>query len=99
MGIQVQELKKQRKLLIFACCVFALMVFVAGIYAVVQSGIAVENEKKAIEAMWQTMECEKEAMRQKELAEKAMDEAQRATQQAREEFLRKSSGSPEKDKK
>jgi hypothetical protein len=32
------------------------------------------------------------------LAEKAMDEAQRATQQAREEFLRKSSGSPEKNK-
>jgi hypothetical protein len=28
-----------------------------------------------------------------------MDEAQRATQQAREEFLRKSSGSPEKNKK
>ncbi|MFN6087559.1 MAG: hypothetical protein ACK47E_02315 [Cyclobacteriaceae bacterium] len=45
MGGQVQELKKQRKLLVFACSVLALMVFVAGIYAFVQRGIAVEKEQ------------------------------------------------------
>ncbi|MCA4897018.1 MAG: hypothetical protein ING84_18620 [Cytophagales bacterium] len=99
MGGQVQELKKQRKLLVFACSVLALMVFVPGIYAFVQRGIAVEMERQAIEAKVQALECEKQASKQKELAKKAMDEAQRATQHEREEFLRKSSGSPEKDKK
>lgn len=86
MGGQVQELKKQRKLLIFACSILALIVFVAGIYAFVQRGIAVENEKKAIEAMMQTMECEKEAIMQKKMAEMARLEALAA----REEALRNS---------
>jgi flagellar biosynthesis component FlhA len=45
MGAQVQELKKQRRLLAFASSVLALMVFVAGIYAFVQRGIAVEKEQ------------------------------------------------------
>jgi hypothetical protein len=74
------------------------MVFVAGIYAIVQRGIAVEMERQAIEAKVQALECEKQAIKQKELAKKAMDEAQRATQHEREEFLRKSSGSPKKTK-
>jgi flagellar biosynthesis component FlhA len=99
MGAQIQELKKQRKLLVFACSILALIVFVAGIYAFVQRGISVEMERQAVEAKIQALECEKQAVKQKELAEKAMAEAQRAAQQAREEFLRKSSGSPEKNKK
>jgi len=98
MDTQIQELKKQRKLLVFACSLLALMVFLAGIYAHVQRTISLEMNRQVVEAKEQALECEKQAMKQQELAEKAMDQAQRATQQAREEFLRRSSGSPEKNK-
>lgn len=99
MGGQVQELKKQRKLLVFACSVLALLVFVAGIYAFVQQGIAVENEKKAIEAMRQTIECEKEARRQRAIAEQETANALRISQQMAKEALEKPSKSTDKRQK
>ncbi len=86
MGVQIQELKKQRRLLIFVCSVLVLMVLVAGIYAFVQRGIAVQMEKKAIESEKRTMECEKEAIMQRKMAEMARAEALAA----REEALRNS---------
>jgi hypothetical protein len=98
MGAQIQEFKKQRKLLVFACSLLALMVFLAGIYAHVQRTISVEMDRQVVVAKEQALECEKQAIKQKELAEKATTEAHRAAQQAREELLRKSSGSPEKNK-
>jgi hypothetical protein len=75
------------------------MVFLAGIYAHVQRTISVEMDRQVVVAKEQALECEKQAIKQKELAEKATTEAHRAAQQAREELLRKSSGSPEKNKK
>ena len=98
MEVQIQRLKKQRKLLVFACSLLALMVFLAGIYAHVQRTISVEMDRQVVVAKEQALECEKQAIKQKELAEKATTEAHRAAQQAREELLRKSSGSPEKNK-
>jgi hypothetical protein len=89
MGEQTQILKKQRKALLFTCGILALIVFVFGVYAFVQRGIAVENERMALEALKQTRECEKEAMRQKAMAEAAWAETLRARQEVLQKALPK----------
>ena len=94
MEVQIQKLKKQRKQLIVACCILVLALFFVSIYAFVQVTVATEMQKLTTKAMIRNVECEKEAMMQKRMAETAMEEAL----SAREEALRKSSGSPEKNK-
>jgi hypothetical protein len=86
MDTQIQELKKQRKQLIVACCILVMALFFVSIYAFVQGTVAREMQKLVTKGMIRNVECEKEAMMQKRMAETAVKEALAA----REEALRNS---------